>query len=65
MLCCAVLFEDITKRSQKVSRKEAEIRKSSKVGGCSENIVELEWVITSIPPQCINLKVLTAIPQFK
>ncbi|NXV85137.1 ASIP protein, partial [Calonectris borealis] len=30
ILCCAILFEDLTKRSQKVSRKEAENKKSSK-----------------------------------
>ncbi|KFQ70944.1 Agouti-signaling protein, partial [Phaethon lepturus] len=30
ILCCAILFQDLTKRSQKVSRKEAENKKSSK-----------------------------------
>lgn len=43
-----VFFEDLTKRSQRVSRKEAENKKSSKVSGCSENINKLEWFATSI-----------------
>lgn len=62
MLCSAFLFEDLTKRSQKVSRKEAENKKSSKVGSCSENIVKLEWFIIAIfYPSALIQKVFTVL----